>query len=313
MMENYGSRSGARQMSPPAEVAKIIGNELLALAAAPPPTTPMSIGIIRSRAQNQYYEEPIAAEVLPLRMMRIPAGSFLMGSPENELARFDREGPLHEVSLPQFFMAKYTVTQAQWRAIAAMRPVSRTLNPAPARFKGDRLPVEQVSWYDAVEFCNRLSRHTECTYRLPTEAEWEYACRAGAATPFHFGPTISTEVANYKGNGKAYGFDSNDLKGIFRQQTVVIDQFGIANNFGLCDMHGNVWEWCQDSWREGYDSGLASAKKRIARQPDQSEHRVARGGSWYSPPDKCRAASRFHFLPNTSHADLGFRVIGALV
>ena len=307
-------------MPPPSEVAKIIRNELSALEAASLLTTPMSIDIIRSQAQNQYYEESIAEGVPPLRMMRIPAGSFLMGSPEDELARFDREGPLHQVSLPKFFMAKYCVTQAQWQAVAAMPPVNRTLKPDPARFKGDRLPVEQVSWYDAVEFCdrlsrfaeNRISRHTKHIYRLPAEAEWEYACRAGTITPFHFGPTISTEVANYKGNGKGYGVDINDLNGIDREQPVAIDHFGVANNFGLCDMHGNVWEWCQDSWREAYDSNLAKRKKKSARQPDQSDHRVARGGSWYSTPEKCRAASRFHFLPNTSHPDLGFRVICAL-
>lgn len=154
----------------------------------------MTYTIAERLGTNQYYEEALAEGVLPLRMMWIPAGRFLMGSPEDELERLDREGPQHSVTVPQFFMAKYPVTQAQWRAVAAMPQVNRDLQADPSNFKGELHPVEQVSWYEAVEFCDRLSAHTNRQYCLPTEAQWEYACRAGTTTPFHFGETITTDL-----------------------------------------------------------------------------------------------------------------------
>ena len=160
-----------------------------------------------------------------------------------------------------------------------------------------------------MEFCDRLSAHTHRQYRLPTEMEWEYACRAGSSTPFHFGPTISPKVANYRGNRKAYGFDLNALKGNYRETTVPVDHFGLANDFGLCDMHGNVWEWCQNQWRKNYTDDPVEQVDRVAIIQTQSIERVARGGSWYSAAEKCRAASRFHFPPNANHNDLGFRVV----
>ena len=164
--------------------------------------TSFQLTINKRSGQNQYYEEPIAEGCRPLEMMRITAGSFLMGSPENELERSPDEGPQHEVALSQFFLAKYPITQAQWRAVAAMPQVNRELKPAPSNFKGELLPVEQVSWYEAVEFCDRLTLHTNRKYRLPSEAEWEYACRAGTTTPFHFGETITTDLANYRGEDR---------------------------------------------------------------------------------------------------------------
>ena len=169
-----------------------------------------AVTINKRQGQNQYYEEPIALGVRPLEMMRIPAGAFLMGSPEDELQRLDREGPQHEVRVPQFFMAKYPVTQAQWRAVAAMPQVDRELEADPSRFKVADRPVDQVSWEEAVEFCVRLSAHTGRPYRLPSEAEWEYACRAGTTTPFHFGETITTELANYRGtDNKEYDWSGS--------------------------------------------------------------------------------------------------------
>ncbi len=183
-------------------------------------------------------------------MMSIPAGTFLMGSPENELKRESNEGPQHEVRVSQFFMARYLVTQAQWRAVAEMSPVERELDVDPSSFKGANRPVEKVSWDDAVEFCARLSAHTGRPYRLPTEAEWEYACRAGTKTPFHFGETITTDLANYRGtDSEEYNWSGSygsGPKGEYREETTVVDHFDVANAFGLCDMHGNVWEWCQD-------------------------------------------------------------------
>ena len=143
------------------------------------------------KMENQFFEEELPGGV-HLRMMAIPAGNFLMGSPEDEVARYEDEGPQHEVSVEAFFMGKYPVTQAQWRAVAALPQVDRELKPEPSYFKGNDLPVEQVSWYEAMEFCHRLAASTNLPYRLPSEAEWEYACRARTNTPFYFGTTIST-------------------------------------------------------------------------------------------------------------------------
>ncbi|MGR3279524.1 formylglycine-generating enzyme family protein, partial [Acaryochloris marina NIES-2412] len=117
----------------------------------------------------------------------------MCGRPDSDSS----EEPQHPVNVSGFYMSRYPVTQVQWRQVTDMEPVKRELKPNPSRFKGDRNPVEQVSWYDAVEFCDRISQHTGRHYRLPTEAEWEYACRAGTTTPFHFGEMITTELANY--------------------------------------------------------------------------------------------------------------------
>ena len=135
-----------------------------------------------------------------LEMVAIPGGTFIIGSPENEEGYHSSESPQHEVTVPPFFMGKYPVTQQQWRVVAALEKVNIDLKSDPSRFKGDNLPVERVSWNDAQEFCARLSRMANKTYRLPTEAEWEYACRGGTTTPFYCGETISTDLANYNGN-----------------------------------------------------------------------------------------------------------------
>ena len=162
---------------------------------------PMPLTLRRTPATTRYYIEALEGlgEAIPLQMLLIPTGTFMMGSPEDEPERQGREGPQHEVSVPSFFLGRYPVTQAQWRAVAALQQVNLELNSEPSNFTGDNLPVEQVSWYEAVEFCDRLSAHTGRPYRLPSEAEWEYACRAGTTTPFHFGKTLTTEVANYYG------------------------------------------------------------------------------------------------------------------
>jgi formylglycine-generating enzyme required for sulfatase activity len=171
-------------------------------------------------------EEPLAKGVRPLEMMHIPAGSFLMGSPDDELERAVREGPQHEVALAQFFLAKHPVTQAQWRVVAAMPQVNLELKPDPSDFKGDLLPVEQVSWYEAVEFCDRLFPHTNRPYRLPSEAEWEYACRASTTTPFHFGKTLTTEVANYDGS---YTY-ADEPEGEYREETTSYRNYHAPDN-----------------------------------------------------------------------------------
>ena len=153
-----------------------------------------------------------------LEMVEIPGGQFVMGSPQFEKLRNPDEGPQHTVTIQPFFMGKFQVTQAQWQAVAALTKVNIDLNPDPSSFKGANRPVETVSWDDAIEFCARLAKKTGQSYRLPSEAEWEYAARAGTTTPFHFGETITTDLANYNGND-TYGSGS---KGEYRKQTTEV-------------------------------------------------------------------------------------------
>ena len=241
-----------------------------------------------------------------LEMVQIPKGSFLMGSPTKELEKTDDERPQHRVTVPPFFMGKYPVTQAQWKTVANLPQVNRKLYPDPSRFKGANRPVEQVSWYDAVEFCARLSQKTGTIYRLPSEAEWEYACRARTTTPFHFGETITTDLANYSGND-TYAAGS---KGIYRQETTSVGSFGVANAFGLYDMHGNVWEWCADPWHDSYQGAPADGTvwdKNCTEGDNQT--RLLRGGSWSHDPRFCRSAFRSRNAPDDHNTKSGFRVV----
>ena len=188
----------------------------------------------RSPRTGRGYIEPKleVSAALPLHMVLIPGGSFMMGSPEDEEGHRKSESPLHKVSVPPFFMGRYPVTQAQWKAVAALRQIERKLTADPSKFKGDNHPVDNVSWYDAIEFCARLRQHTDRPYRLPTEAEWEYACRAGKATPFAFGNSITPDGVNYNGN-YTYG---DGAKGEYREKTTPVDHFDVANAFGVSDM-----------------------------------------------------------------------------
>ena len=271
----------------------------------------------------EFFDEPLGSE-LALKMMLIPPGTFLMGSPKDELDRSESESPQHHVSVSAFWMGKYPVTQAQWKAIAAMPQVNQELQPHPSHFKGDQHPIEKVSWYDAVEFCDRLSVHTKRKYRLPSEAEWEYACRASpifladiskvgdavgeeANTPFHFGETIATDLANYRGDDEKYGAYGAGLKGEYRQETTPVDYFAIANAFGLCDMHGNVWEWCQDHWHDNYEGAPIDGSAWLSKGENNSH--VIRGGSWDDDPRNCRSATRNNFFPRNTLDFIGFRVV----
>jgi formylglycine-generating enzyme required for sulfatase activity len=266
--------------------------------------------MIRYVSQNRFYDEPFAEDVLPLHMMLIPSGTFFMGSPETELEYSDSESPQRKVTLSQFFMSKYPVTQAQWRFVAELPQVDRELESDPSRFKGDKRPVEQVSWYDAAEFCERLSIYTGRAYRLPTEAEWEYACRAGTTTPFYFGETITTDLANYRGTDneelKWSGSYGQGPKGEYREETTPVDQFEGANAFGLGDMHGNVLEWCQDRWHDNYQGVPTDGSAWLT--DDENTSRVYRGGSWFSPPRNCRSAYRLYYGPDSRNDVIGFRV-----
>ncbi|MBD2261106.1 formylglycine-generating enzyme family protein [Pseudanabaena sp. FACHB-2040] len=256
----------------------------------------------REDRQAQYFIEQLG-EGVGLDMILVPGGSFLMGSPENEPERSDSEGPQHKVNVPSFFTGRYPVTQAQWRLVAALPQVKQELNPDPSNFKGDLLPVEQVSWYDAAEFCDRLAALVKRPYRLPSEAEWEYACRSGTTTPFHFGKTLTTALANYDGNHTYSG----GPEGEYRQKTNSVDYFGIVNAFGLHDMHGNVYEWCQDHWHSNYDGAPTDGSVWISENEDA--RRVIRGGSWLIFPRNCRSACRLDFNPRGANNYIGFRVV----
>jgi formylglycine-generating enzyme required for sulfatase activity len=226
-----------------------------------------------------------------------------MGSANNEPGRDPDEGPQHEVRVSSFYMSAYEVSQEQWRAIADLPKVNKDLNPDPSNFKGNKLPVENVSWEDATEFCARLSREKKRKYRLPTEAEWEYACRARSITPFAFGPTISPELVNYNGDAP-YG---SAPKGIRRAKTIPGGSLVWANAFGLYDMQGNVWEWCEDVYHDNYDGAPkdGTAWENVASGGDH----VIRGGSFENPASVCRCANRGHNPPLITSIYLGFRVV----
>ncbi|MEA5554527.1 bifunctional serine/threonine-protein kinase/formylglycine-generating enzyme family protein [Anabaena cylindrica UHCC 0172] len=235
-----------------------------------------------------------------LEMLAIPGGEFLMGSPENEPERSNSESPQHNVTIQPFLMGKFPVTQVQWSTVATLPKVNIELNPDPSHFKGVNRPVDRVSWHDALEFCARLTLKTGKNYRLPNEAEWEYACRAGTTTPFYFGTTMTTDLANYKGS-HTYGLG---LKGKYREQTTDVGIFA-PNAFGLYDMHGLVWEWCEDTWHENYNEAPTDGSAWVGGD----DYRLLRGGSWTSNPGYCRSANRFRLMSGSKYNSLSFRVV----
>jgi formylglycine-generating enzyme required for sulfatase activity len=220
-----------------------------------------------------------------------------MGSSETEVGRFEDEEPQHQVSITTFFIGKFPITQSQWQAI---------MKSEPSHFKDDNLPVEQVSWYDAVKFCRFLSEKTGKEYRLPSEAEWEYAARAKTETPFGFGYTITPEQVNYDGN-YPYLFMN---KGTYRAKTTVVGSLGFANGFGLYDMHGNVYEWCQDIYHTTY-KGIPTNGHAWESGGD-ANYRVIRGGSWSSDAVFCRSASRARKKADLTSNNVGFRIVCSL-
>jgi formylglycine-generating enzyme required for sulfatase activity len=257
-----------------------------------------------------YFSEDLGNGVI-LDMVQIPGGRLMMGAAKGEEGAYDDESPQHEVMVEGFAIGKFAVTQAQWKAIAQLPKAKIDLKPDPSNFKGANRPIEQVSWDEAIEFCDRLSRKTQKTYRLPSEAQWEYACRSGTTTPFHFGETITTDLANFDGTdweheGKTYsGSYAKAPKGEYRKTTIDVGSFP-PNAFGLYDMHGNAWEWCMDTWHSSYDRAPDNGSAWIDKS---SENRLIRGGSWYSLPHYCRSAYRYRLDPANRLNDLGFRVI----
>ncbi|MCL1464537.1 formylglycine-generating enzyme family protein [Argonema galeatum] len=273
---------------------------------------PQGKEIDRSRNSVQYLIEDLRQEIT-LEMVAIPGGTFLMGTPNTEEGWSPTQNPQHLVTIKPFFMGKYPVTQAQWQAVATLPEIKQFLNPDPSTIKEANLPVEQISWYDAIEFCDRLSKYSGRKYRLPSEAEWEYACRSGTQTPFHFGETCTTDLANYSGIDWEYmgkicsrGSYGAGPKGSDRRETTPVGYFQVANRCGLYDMHGNVREWCADFWHDNYQD--APTDGTVWTTDGDSNKRVLRGGSWNTGPRNCRSAFRAKFDANASLYDIGFRV-----
>jgi formylglycine-generating enzyme required for sulfatase activity len=246
-----------------------------------PPTKP-----IVGSTQNENLGNGVVLE-----MVALPGGKFLMGSPQGE--GYDSEKPEHQVTVLPFYIGKYPVTQVQWERVAVLPKVKIDLNSKPSCFEGRNLPVEKVSWFDAQEFCARLSKATGRIYRLPSEAEWEYGCRAGTTTPYYFGDNITTDLVNHN---KEY------------TQTTDVGRFP-PNSFGLHDMHGNLWEWCEDGWHENYINAPQNGTAWIAK----GNERTLRGGAWSLNPQYCRSAYRNHGNADGRNYPYGFRVACSLL
>ncbi|WP_298906494.1 SUMF1/EgtB/PvdO family nonheme iron enzyme [uncultured Nostoc sp.] len=250
----------------------------------------------RRNEEAKYFEEDLGNGVT-LEMVQIPGGTFMMGSPEGEAEREEDESLQRQVTVPKFFMGKYAVTQAQYQTIMGINP---------SHFKGEKRPVEQVNWDEAVEFCKKLSQKTGKTYRLPSEAEWEYACRAGTSTPFYFGETINTDLVNYNGN---YPYGSAP-KGEYRQQTTDVGKFP-PNSFGLYDMHGNVYEWCQDVYNDNYQGAPKDGSAWLTGKDNNIK--LLRCGSWFDYAVDCRSSSRVRLPRTYRNSNIGFRVVALAV
>jgi formylglycine-generating enzyme required for sulfatase activity len=305
--EGYNILLAYAPKNPEAEVAEQLRLQLKTFQFETAQINNNRTGINRITKSAEYFAQDLGNGVL-LEMVHIPGGTFIMGSPKNEEGYHKSQSPQHQVTVPSFFMGKYLVTQKQWRLVAALPKVKIDLESDPSNFKGDNLPVERVSWNYAQEFCARLSRKTNKAYRLPSEAEWEYACRGGTTTPFYFGETISTELANYDGN-YTYG---GGAKGEYREKTTVVGKFS-ANPCGLYDMCGNLCEWCEDEWHENYINAPTDGS---AWSDGSNRYATLRGGSWIYSPHSCRSASRNYYdrdeRVNVSN-DFGFRVVCVVI
>ncbi|MDR2717656.1 MAG: formylglycine-generating enzyme family protein [Treponema sp.] len=270
---------------------------------------------------------PARSSEIP-EMVLVKGGTFTMGSLVEETNSFHDERPQHEVTLTNFYISKYQVTQKEWKEV---------MEDNPSNFIGDQLPVEKVSWYDALIFCNKLSIKRKLNpayriegstdpsvwgaapvfpavdeawdaveivkgangYRLPTEAQWEYACRAGSITPFNAGENVTTDQANYDGRHPY----KNNPEGIYREKTVEVGSFK-PNAWGLYDMHGNVWEWCWD-WHGNYTADAQKDPQGV----DIGAYRVARGGSWNNTARILRSAARGSSAPAFRDGIIGLRIV----
>jgi len=275
-----------------------------------PTPAPQPAPTVQQALQPAPVVQPAASPQRPVpdNFIRINGGTFTMGSPANEPERDKNEGPQHHVTVSSFYMGKYEVTQKEYQEI---------METNPSNFRGDNLPVERVSWYDAIEYCNKRSVKEGLTpvytrdgihvtwnrnangYRLPTEAEWEYACRAGTTTPFSTGNNITTSQANYNGN---FPYNSN-AKGEYWRKTTLVGSFE-PNAWGLYDMHGNVFEWCWDRY-----GNYASEPQTDPVGEAAGDYRVRRGGSWYNDASCMRSAYRDYSIPLSRNYFIGFRLV----
>ena len=258
------------------------------------------IGKVTNRSQRSARQKiEDLGNGIKLEMVYIPGGTFLMGSPDTEAKRYDDEGPQHKVTLKPFYMSKYSITQEQYQAI---------MGDNPSHFKGKNRPVESVSWYDATNFCQKLSKKIGGKYSLPSESQWEYACRAGTTTPFYFGDTITTDLANYRGTDykEWSGCYGKGPKGEYREETTPVGEFP-PNAFGLYDMHGNVWEWCADDFHKNYNGAPTDGSVWLNGDKEKSP---LRGGSWYNNPNNCRSAIRDDYIRRDDLINyIGFRLV----
>ena len=227
----------------------------------------------------------------------IQLGTFMMGSPESEPERRKNEVQ-HQVTLTQgFWLADTTVTQALWQAVMGNNPSGFSDNP--------NNPVEQVSWNDIQDFIQKLNTLIPSLYaKLPTEAQWEYACRAGTTTPFSFGDNVTPEQVNYDGNNPY----ANGKKGLYREKTVPVKSLP-ANPWGLYEMHGNVWEWCQDVWQAKLSAAPITDPEGVAGGEQTGVLRVVRGGSWNNDGRFCRSGCRRWNVPDRRYYNVGFRLL----
>ncbi|PZO42177.1 MAG: serine/threonine protein kinase [Pseudanabaena frigida] len=250
--------------------------------------TKQRIGHFYIETLGNFQGKPISLE-----MVHIPAGKFYIGSPTNEMEHSDEETPRHAIDIPPFFISRFPITQRQWKVLMDN-------NPAIFIGNGDR-PVESVSWEDVQSFCQKLIERSGKPYRLPSESEWEYACRAGTLTAFSFGETIAANLATYNAS-EPYKYAP---KGIASASTTEVGSYP-SNAFGLHDMHGNVWEWCEDNWHDDYDL-LPKDGSAWTKGGDRS-CRIVRGGSWRDPAHYCRSAKRSKNPANQGDRCTGFRI-----
>ncbi len=246
--------------------------------------------IDRFAGQALQINEKLAEDVV-LELIQVPKGFSQMGSLQSE-GGYEDEQPRHPLFLDSFWLGKYPLNQRQWQAVMRRTP--------PCRFHDPDLPVENVNWNEAVEFCKQLSKNTNRPYGLPSEAQWEYACRAGTSTPFNLGETLTTDYANYVGE-HTY---REAPQGIYRHSTTPGGAFP-PNRWGLYDMHGNVWEFCQDNWNPDYVGAGVNGDARRG----ETNYRVARGGSWHETPGHCRSAMRLRISQDERLEYYGFRVM----
>jgi formylglycine-generating enzyme required for sulfatase activity len=278
---------------------------------------------LRWQSTTRAFIEPLA-EGQALTMLRIPAGRFVMGSPDHESGRDDDEGPLHEVELQEFLMASTPITQAQWGAVMSWQPGPGETWEVPLSKKPDILqneraklsdyeidtsqdPMDDIGWDEAMEFCLRLAQHTRRNYTLPSESQWEYACRAGSTTPYAFGSELTADLANF--NQLMPSLDPEIYQEVGYTGSAPVRRYP-ANAWGLHDTHGNVWEWCLDHWHSSYSGAPSDGTAWIDADAPATTPRVLRGGSWDDSPADSRSACRRRLTPKMPDlGTVGLRVV----